>query len=108
LPSLGLITDLARKAGMPVERGEDITPHYARTLQLWRARFNDAWPGLRPLGYDERFSRLWNFYLASSEAGFRERRIGDVQLVLAKPGFRTTNDGWRSSTRERGAASLSS
>ena len=88
LPSLGLITELARASGMPVERSEDITPDYARTLSLWRARFNDAWPTLRPLGYDERFGRLWNFYLASSEAGFRERRIGDVQLLLTKPGRR--------------------
>ena len=47
-----------------------------------------AWPGLRGHGYDERFRRLWRFYLASSEAGFRERRIRDLQLALAKPGWR--------------------
>ena len=93
---------------MPVERCEDITADYARTLELWRERFNRSWPELRPLGYDERFARLWNFYLASSEAGFRERRIGDLQLVLAKPGWRPNGDGWRSSTPAREAASLSS
>ena len=41
-----------------------------------------------PHGYDERFRRLWDFYLSSSEAGFRERRIGDVQVLFAKPGWR--------------------
>ena len=43
-----------------------------------------------PRGYDERFSRLWNFYLALSEGGFRERRIRDLQMVLAKPGWSAT------------------
>ncbi len=47
-----------------------------------------AWERLRPRGYDERFRRLWDFYLSSSEAGFRERRIGDVQALFAKPGWR--------------------
>ena len=79
-----------------------------RTLAIWRDRFNDAWPTLRAHGYDERFSRLWNFYLAFSEGGFRERRIRDLQLVLAKPGWRARGDGWRSPTREPAAASLSS
>ena len=43
---------------------------------------------LAELGYDERFRRLWNLYLAYCEAGFRERRIRDVQLLLAKPRWR--------------------
>ena len=53
-------------------------------------------------------SRLWNFYLAFSEGGFRERRIRDLQIVLAKPGRRPEEARWRSPTRERAAASLSS
>jgi cyclopropane-fatty-acyl-phospholipid synthase len=88
---------------------DDITASYARTLERWRARFNDAFPRLRSLGYDDRFARLWNFYLASSEAGFRERRIRDLQIVLSKAG--TTADRrqakrWRSRTRERAPAPL--
>jgi cyclopropane-fatty-acyl-phospholipid synthase len=90
LPSLRLITRLAGANGMRVEWAEEISAHYARTLAAWRARFNDAWPRLRARGYDERFKRLWNFYLGSSEAGFRERRIRDAQIVLAKPGWRAT------------------
>jgi cyclopropane-fatty-acyl-phospholipid synthase len=108
LPSLGLIVDLARRSGMPVERSVDISADYATTLAVWRQRFNDAWPGLRPLGYDERFARLWNFYLASSEAGFREHRIGDVQMLLAKDGWEPGEGGWRSPTTELEAATLSS
>jgi cyclopropane-fatty-acyl-phospholipid synthase len=94
LPSLDLITRLSAANGMRVDWAEEISPHYARTLTLWRDRFNDAWPQLRTRGYDERFSRLWNFYLASSEGGFRERRIRDVQMLLAKPGRQA--DGARS------------
>ena len=54
----------------------------------WRERFFAAWDRLRHHGYDERFHRLWDFYLSSSEAGFRERRIGDVQVLFAKPHWR--------------------
>jgi cyclopropane-fatty-acyl-phospholipid synthase len=67
---------------------DDITAHYPPTLASWRERFFDAWERLRTEGYDERFRRLWDFYLSSSEAGFRERRIGDVQALFAKPGAR--------------------
>jgi cyclopropane-fatty-acyl-phospholipid synthase len=63
---------------------EDITAHYPLTLAAWRERFLGAWEGLRSRGYDERFRRLWAYYLSSSEAGFREGRIGDVQVLLAK------------------------
>ena len=64
---------------------DDITAHYPPTLASWRERFFAAWDRLRAHGYDERFRRLWDFYLSSSEAGFRERRIGDVQVLFAKP-----------------------
>ena len=95
LPSERLIGELARaRTDMRIARSEDISASYATTLALWRSRFNDAWPTLQPLGYDERFRRLWNFYLASSEAGFRERRIRDLEFALAKPGFdRASSDG---------------
>ena len=66
---------------------EDITAHYPLTLAAWRERFLGAWERLRSRGYDERFRRLWTFYLSSSEAGFRERRIGDVQALFAKPRY---------------------
>jgi cyclopropane-fatty-acyl-phospholipid synthase len=87
LPSERLITDLiATVTDMRRTWSEDITDHYARTLRLWRERFNRAAPALRSHGYDERFRRLWNLYLAFSEAGFLERRIRDIQFLFAKPG----------------------
>jgi cyclopropane-fatty-acyl-phospholipid synthase len=86
LPSIRLIADcLARVTDMREIWMEDITSHYPPTLANWRQRFLAAWEQLRARGYDERFRRLWEFYLCSSEAGFRERRIGDVQLLFAKP-----------------------
>lgn len=89
LPSLLAIErSLARRSDLRTVMLDDITPHYARTLRLWRERFQAAWPELRSHGYDERFRRLWDLYLAYCEAGFRERRIMDVQLLLAKPAWR--------------------
>jgi cyclopropane-fatty-acyl-phospholipid synthase len=95
LPSERLIAELtALRTDMRIARSEDITASYAATLASWRERFNAAQPELEPLGYDERFGRLWNFYLATSEAGFRERRIRDLEFVLAKPRFnRSGSDG---------------
>lgn len=58
---------------------------YARTLAEWDQRFIKASPKLRPLGYDQRFGRLWRYYLAYCEAGFTEQRIDVVQLTLEKP-----------------------
>jgi cyclopropane-fatty-acyl-phospholipid synthase len=85
LPSRGLIAScLERVTSMREIWIDDITDHYPPTLASWRDRFFAAWERLRGLGYDERFRRLWDFYLSSSEAGFRERRIGDVQMLFAK------------------------
>jgi cyclopropane-fatty-acyl-phospholipid synthase len=58
---------------------------YARTLAEWEKRFTAALPTLRPLGYDQRFERLWRYYLAYCEAGFNEGRIDVIQLTLEKP-----------------------
>ena len=89
LPSLAEIhrcvavrTDM-RSVGM-----EDITPHYVTTLRDWRERFAAQEPELERRGYDERFRRMWQLYLAYCEGGFAERRIGVVQAVLAKPHWR--------------------
>jgi len=88
LPSKEAIADCVRRVtSMREVWRDDITAHYPPTLAAWRERFLGAWERLRPNGYDERFRRLWDFYLSSSEAGFRERRIGDVQALFAKPGW---------------------
>ncbi len=78
---------LARVTDLHNVHKEDITPHYVETLVHWRARFLAAAERLHELGYDERFRRLWELYLSYCEGGFRERRIENVQLLLAKPGY---------------------
>jgi cyclopropane-fatty-acyl-phospholipid synthase len=89
LPSEGMITGcLRRVTSMRPVWVDDITAHYPPTLAAWRERFFSAWERLKGHGYDERFRRLWDFYLSSSEAGFRERRIGDVQALFGKPGWK--------------------
>jgi cyclopropane-fatty-acyl-phospholipid synthase len=57
---------------------------YARTLSLWRERFQAAWPEIMPLGFDERFRRLWRYYLSYCEAGFAFGSIDVHQIALAR------------------------
>lgn len=64
---------------------EDIGMHYATTLERWRSRFLKNRSAIAALGFDEPFLRLWDLYLAYCQAGFLERRISDVQMMLAKP-----------------------
>jgi cyclopropane-fatty-acyl-phospholipid synthase len=89
LPSLDVIGHcVARRTGMRAVELTDLTLHYAETLRRWRANFEAATTRLEQLGYDERFRRLWRMYLAYCEAGFAERRIRSVQMLLAKPRWR--------------------
>ena len=86
LPSVAAMThELARRTDLQLADLHDITAHYVTTLRRWRERFVANWETLSRLGYDERFRRLWTLYLAYCEAGFAERRICDLQLLLAKP-----------------------
>jgi cyclopropane-fatty-acyl-phospholipid synthase len=64
---------------------EDITPHYARTLEIWRETMFDNLDAIRKLGYSERFLRTWEFYLCYCEGAFHERSVGAVQTVFEKP-----------------------
>ena len=75
---------LARSTRMQLFHSEDIGKHYALTLHEWRRRFLDRLPEVRHLGFDERFVRMWDYYLAYCEGAFREGYISDVQLVLSK------------------------
>jgi len=89
LPSVELIARcVARRTDMQMVGLDDITPHYAETLRRWRANFLRNAPRAASLGYDERFQRLWSLYLSYCEAGFAERRIEALQVLLAKPRHR--------------------
>jgi cyclopropane-fatty-acyl-phospholipid synthase len=68
-----------------VDDVENIGMHYAETLRRWRERFLAARRRGRALGFDDRFVRMWEFYLAYCEAAFLARYINDLQLVLTRP-----------------------
>jgi cyclopropane-fatty-acyl-phospholipid synthase len=86
LPSVEAIEScIARETDMSMVWLEEIGAHYARTLEMWRERFIANTDLAAELGYDEPFRRLWTLWLAMSEAGFRERRLRDVQVLFAKP-----------------------
>jgi cyclopropane-fatty-acyl-phospholipid synthase len=87
LPSMAVMSDCVARVTRLSQKGvRDITASYVLTLREWRRRFEAQAERAAALGYDERFRRLWSFYLSYCEAGFAERRIGDVQLLLAGPG----------------------
>ena len=84
IPSVGVIRDLAQRAGLRVVDTHDIGPSYAPTLAAWRARFAAQLPAVQALGFDEPFVRTWLMYLAFSEAAFAERSLGDHQILLTR------------------------
>jgi cyclopropane-fatty-acyl-phospholipid synthase len=77
---------MIEESRLNVHHLEDIGMHYALTLALWRRAFLANLARVRSLGFDERFIRTWDFYLASCQALFETRRIGDLQVVLTRPG----------------------
>ncbi len=82
LPAPMVIAQQAERAGLRVARAEGFALDYARTLKEWTGRFQAAWPQLRALGFDERFRRMWLYYLGSCEGGFRANCIDVQQLRL--------------------------
>lgn len=89
IPSISaLLAAKTRASDLGLIRLEDFGSSYAQTLKAWRERFMARLPQVRAQGFDERFVRLWEFYLAYCEGGFRERSIGVAHLLMAKPGYR--------------------
>ncbi|MDP9220171.1 MAG: cyclopropane-fatty-acyl-phospholipid synthase family protein [Actinomycetota bacterium] len=85
IPSLQSIDEsLAAHTALRVSQRRELGAHYARTLHLWRERFNQQWPRVHALGFDETFRRMWEFYLAYCEAGFRTGYLGVSQLQLTR------------------------
>jgi cyclopropane-fatty-acyl-phospholipid synthase len=85
LPSPQVLKAFGERFGVPVIRERIFGQDYAKTLATWRNNFRAAWPNLKPLGFDERFRRLWEYYLAYCEAGFLSGNIDVRQVVFAKP-----------------------
>lgn len=86
LPTPTHMRDLGTRYGVPMVNEREFGLDYAQTLSDWRDRFRSAWPQLMPMGFDERFRRMWEYYLAYCEAGFRSGNIDVRQMVFAKSG----------------------
>ena len=79
-----ILKSLARVSRLGLHHAQEIGPHYALTLREWRARFWSRIDEVRAQGFDERFIRMWDLYLAYCEAAFQEGHIGNVQLMFTK------------------------
>ena len=89
IPSVSAMLGAAAKVSdLKLFHLEDIGPSYAQTLKLWHQRFTEQIGQVRSLGYSDRFIRMWRWYFAYCEGGFLERSIGDVQMLMVKPGAR--------------------
>ena len=86
IPSLEALARAAARTSLGIYGVEEIGEHYAETLRRWRASFHARIADVRALGYDRRFERTWDFYLAFCEAAFRTRALRDVHLVLERAG----------------------
>lgn len=87
LPSVEVLQSLVSDAGLGWVSMAMHGPSYAETLRRWRESFETAWPDIvrMELGFDERFRRMWHYYLAYCEAGFRTGRIDGIQFAMSKP-----------------------
>jgi len=84
LPTVDIIRQQAERAGLEMTAHEPFGLSYARTLEVWRERFLEAWPAIQRLGFDASFKRMWDYYLCYCEAGFRNGAI-DVGFYQFKP-----------------------
>ncbi len=85
LPTPSAMKSLGNKFGLDCVNDLQFGKDYAKTLKIWQARFLENWPKLEPMGFDQRFKRLWKFYLSYCEAGFLQGNIDVRQMVFAKP-----------------------
>ena len=84
LPSVTRLKEEAARAGLRWQGASEFGQSYARTLAEWALRFGESWSEIRKMGFDERFRRLWNFYLSYCEVGFKSGRIDVGQFALSK------------------------
>lgn len=84
LPCPSVLRNLSLRAGLQVHQDKSFGIDYAETLKVWRDRYRQVRSGLRPLGFDARFERLWEFYLVYCEVGFRVGSTDVMQLELGR------------------------
>jgi cyclopropane-fatty-acyl-phospholipid synthase len=84
-----ILNSTSRASDLRLVHLEDIGPHYAATLRLWREQLFQNRDKIRQLGYPDTLLRMWDFYLCYCEGGFIERAISDVHYIFTKPLNRT-------------------
>jgi cyclopropane-fatty-acyl-phospholipid synthase len=80
-----MLNEIRDRSDLRLWHLEDIGPHYATTLKVWREAFLARLDDVRRLGFEDRFIRMWEYYLAYCEGAFRARHVGDVQMLLTMP-----------------------
>ncbi len=83
LPSLDYIKKLADKNQLVLEKINSYSDDYAKTLLAWKNNFFKAWDNISPLGFDDYFKRMWEFYLCYCEAGFKAKNIDLIQFSMS-------------------------
>jgi len=83
LPSLNFMKSLIKKNNLSLMKVNSYPDDYAKTLAIWNKNFFKSWKGITPLGFDETFKRMWEFYLSYCEAGFKSRNINLIQFSMS-------------------------
>ena len=86
LPSPNALKAQIRGAGLKFIGSIEFGESYSQTLRRWHDTFNEKWDDIAPLGFDERFRRMWNMYLTSCAAAFRFGNCDVTQVTLSKDG----------------------
>ncbi len=86
LPSPVVLREEVRKAGLAVAKSIEFGPSYSQTLRRWHDTFNERWDEVAHLGFDDRFRRMWNFYLTSCAATFHSGNCDVTQITITRPG----------------------
>ncbi len=83
LPSIKFMENIIKKNDLKLEKINTYSDDYARTLATWRENFLGVWEKISPLGFDEYFKRMWEFYLSYCEGGFKSRNINLIQFSMS-------------------------
>ena len=83
LPSVKFMSQLIEKNNINLKKIDSFSEDYAKTLSIWKNNFFNAWGNISPLGFDDYFKRMWEFYLSYCEAGFKSKNIDLIQLSMS-------------------------
>ncbi|HKL46556.1 MAG TPA: cyclopropane-fatty-acyl-phospholipid synthase family protein [Roseovarius sp.] len=86
LPSPQILSEEVRRSGLEILSSDEFGQSYSQTLRRWHDSFNSRWDDVARLGFDDRFRRMWNFYLTSCAGAFRGGNCDVTQITIARPG----------------------